>query len=215
MLREEAGNNPDIIPCRYVLAIKHGQNNEPPKLKARFVLGGHKYKGRNKIVHDTCTVRPESVWLLIALSTILGLDIATADWHQGYVQSKSTLMRKVFIKPNEMVLGPNELVQVILPIYGLADAREYWAETLNNHLRDHCRFQQTITDLSLRFRSIGSKLVALAASYVDDVLLAATPQALTEFDTISRKRFGVSINTSNNLSYLGLKVQTLDDGQGA
>lgn len=71
-LREEAGTNPKILPFRYDLAIKHSQNDEPPRLKARFVLGGRHDDARYHLVHDARTVRPESVRLLIALITIFG-----------------------------------------------------------------------------------------------------------------------------------------------
>ena len=212
VLKEDVDPNPNIIPSRFVLAIKHGQRDGPPRLKARFVLGGHMDRARHNLVHDSCTIRPESVRLLIALATILGLSISTADWRQGYIQSKSALLRQVFIRPKEMELDQNELVQVVLPIYGLPDAGEYWYETLNNHLRDHCRFQQATTDLALWFKSTGPKLMALAATFVDDVLIAATPPALAEFSKISKSRFDVAVETSSSLSYIGLLIRTLSNG---
>lgn len=213
VLREEAGDRPNIVPSRYVLAIKHSEKpDESPRLKARFVLGGHVDKDRNRIVHDTRTVRPESTRMLIALATIFGMKISLADWRQGYTQSKSPLLRKVFVRPNELQLNENELVQVLRPVYGLADAGEYWSDTLSNHLREHCKFEQATTDLALWLKTTASKLVALAVTYVDDVLLAATDDALSEFERISRKRFDISLDTANTLSYLGMRIVTSPDG---
>lgn len=97
-------------------------------------------------------------------------------------------------------------------MYGLSDAGDYWAETLSNHLREHLHFFQASSDLALWFRVVGSKLMAMAASYVDDVLLAATPTALSEFQKISKERFDVEIDTADILSYVGLKIQTEPDG---
>ena len=212
ILREEAGPNPNVVPTRYVLAIKHAQTNMPPRLKARFVIGGHRDKDKNELLHDLRTVRAESIRLVIALATIFGLKLSVADWRQGYIQSKSQLLRKVFVRPKELHLNANELVQVIRPVYGLADAGEYWADTLSRHLREHLRFKQATTDLALWLKTVGSKLVALAASYVDDVLLASTPQALAEFKRISTKRFDVDINSADALSYVGLQIVTAADG---
>lgn len=67
------------------------------------------------------------------------------------------------------------------PIYGLGDAGEYWADTLANHLNEHCQFKQSSTDLAFWFKTIGRRLVALADTYVDDVLIAATKKALQGF----------------------------------
>ena len=94
VLREEAGDNPNVVPTRYVLAIKHSQNNQPPRLKARFVIGGHRDRDKNELLHDSRTVRAESIRLVIALATIFGLRLSVADWRQGYIQSKSKLLRK-------------------------------------------------------------------------------------------------------------------------
>ncbi len=211
-LREDAGDNPNIVPTRYVLAIKHSQTDEPPRLKARFVIGGHKDKDKNLLLHDTRTVRPESIRLIIALATIFGLKLSVADWRQGYVQSKSTLLRKVFIRPKELELKANELVQVLRPVYGLADAGDYWADTLSQHLHQHLSFTQATTDMALWLRIIGSKLVAMAACYVDDVLLATTPEALKQFSNISKQRFDVEINSSDVLSYVGLRISISPHG---
>ena len=157
-------------------------------------------------------MRPESVRMLTALATILGLRLANVDWKQSYTQSKSALLRKIYIRPKEMQLTQQELVQVLLPIYGLTESGEYWSETLNTHLQQHCQFQQTTTDMSLWFKTLGPKLIAMAAAYVDDVLLAATPDALKEFSQLSKSRFDITIDTSNNLTYVGLLIQTMRDG---
>ena len=98
-LREEAGPSPNIVPTRDVLAIEHAQRNQPPELKARFVIGGHRDRDKQMLLHDTRTVRAESIRLVLAMATIFGLKLSVADWRQGYVQSKSPLLRKIFVRP--------------------------------------------------------------------------------------------------------------------
>lgn len=128
------------------------------------------------------------------------------------MQSKSELLRKVFIRPKELDLAPNELVKVLRPVYGLADAGEYWSETLSSHLREHFQFRQSVTDLSLWLRTTADKIVALAATYVDDVLMAATPSALADFKSISSKRFDITFVENDELQYLGIRIHRLQDG---
>ena len=99
VLKENAGPNPNILPSRYVLAIKHAEDGST-KLKARFVVGGHKDTMKNSLPHNSPTIRPESLRILLALATILGMDLTTCDWTQGYVQSKQPLLRKVFVRPD-------------------------------------------------------------------------------------------------------------------
>lgn len=90
------------------------------------------------------------------------------------------------------------------PVYGLSHAGDYWAESLSNHLREHLHFFQESSDLALWFRVVGSKHLVIAPSYAGDVLLAATPIALSEFQKISKERFDVEIDTTHTLSYVGL-----------
>ena len=78
-LREKAGDRPNVVPTRYVLAIEHAQTNQPTRLKAHFVIGRHKDKDQNALLHDTRTVRAESVRLVVALAAIFGLKLSVAD----------------------------------------------------------------------------------------------------------------------------------------
>ncbi len=88
------------------------------------------------------------------------------------------------MRPKELELRTDELVQVIRPVYSLSDSGEYWAETLSQHLREHLRLLQATTDLALRLRVVGTKLMALAAPYVDGVLLESTEEAREQFNKI-------------------------------
>ena len=116
------------------------------------------------------------------------------------------------MRPKELELRTDELVQVIRPVYSLSDSGEYWAETLSQHLREHLRLLQATTDLALRLRVVGTKLMALAATYVDDVLLASTEEAREQFNKISKKRFDVEMDSSDILSYVGHRIETAPGG---
>ena len=77
ILREDAEQNPNIILSRYVLSIKHRDGTE--KRKGRCVLGGHQDRMRNSLAQNSTTLRHFSVRLVLALATLLGLDICSCD----------------------------------------------------------------------------------------------------------------------------------------
>ena len=210
--RDQAGPNPNIVPARFVLAIKHTNGNTLPRYKARFVIGGHLDRAKNSLVHDTRTVRAESIRLLVTIATWLNLSLSVADWKQGYIQSKSLLDRKIYIDPKELNLPSDVLIQITRPVYGLADAGEYWHDTLSNHLHEHLGFEQSSTDLALWYKRENGELIAIASVYVDDILLAATIDAANEFERISKERFDMSLSTGTSLNYLGLEIETSPDG---
>ena len=49
------------------------------KYKARYVIGGHRDKMKDWMVHSTTTLQPQSVSFLLALAGTFGFDLWTAD----------------------------------------------------------------------------------------------------------------------------------------
>jgi hypothetical protein len=48
---------------------------------------------------------------------------------QAYSQSASFLRRAVYLRPHGIELEKDELLQLMLPLYGLTEAGDYWRET--------------------------------------------------------------------------------------
>jgi hypothetical protein len=86
---------------------------------------------------------------------------------------RQRLRRKIFIKPDILQLGENEFLQLLLPLFGLIEAVDYWTQTLVDHCVGQVQFTQSATDPSFFFRHVGKALVGPSANYVDDILRAA------------------------------------------
>jgi hypothetical protein len=65
-LRSELESNPNIVPSRFVLAIKHKESGAEV-LKARFVLGVHKDRDKRHVVHNATNLKKSSIRILLAL----------------------------------------------------------------------------------------------------------------------------------------------------
>lgn len=127
-MRSDAGPEPNIIPSRFVLALKHKENGTDV-YRARFVVGGHRDRQRDTVVHNTTTLKQSSLRPLLALASILGFDMYSIDVDQAYLQSASKLHLNIFIKPDVTYLHHDKLLQLVTPIYGLTDSGDYWNET--------------------------------------------------------------------------------------
>jgi hypothetical protein len=161
--------NPNVIPARFFLAIKN-TGTDKEALKARFVLGDHRDRGKRSLLHNETTLKQSSVRLLLALRAVLGFDLWTMDVRQASLRAASNLKRDVFIRHNEIELTQDELLQIIKPLYGLSDAGDYWAETLVQHHIRALRMSQATADFSLFFRVIAGELEGLSGTHVDDLL---------------------------------------------
>ena len=203
VLEEELGQNPNIISSRFVLSIKHSDTGEV-KYKARFVLGGHRDKEKNLIVHNTANIKQSSIRMIMALATILGFDIWSLDVRQAYIQSAAALQRDVYIKPKELDLGPGELLQIIKPLYGLSDSGDYWCETFACfHIHD-LRMKQATGDFALFFRRSADKLVTLSGCYVDDVLQASPASLKKEIRRQIEERFDITVPDASRFIDTGI-----------
>lgn len=64
----------NALPGRFVLALKSSVDGKI-MYKARYVIGGHRDKFRDWMVHSTSTLQQESVRILLALAGIFCFDI--------------------------------------------------------------------------------------------------------------------------------------------
>lgn len=205
VLRSEAGLKPNIIPTRFVLALKH-KNGGSVVYKARFFVAGHRDRHSGKVVHNATTLKQSSLRLLIVLASILGFDMYSIDVDQKYLQPASKLRRKIFIKPDIIDLGPDELLQLVKPIYGLTKSRVYWNETLRLHHVKNLNMSATAGDHFLLFKRVANRLVGLSGSYVDDILRAGTPSFLKESYSSTSSRFQTKPAEATPFDFTGLRV---------
>ena len=92
ILKQDIPSNANILPGRFVLAIKTTEDGEV-KFKARCVIGGHRDKDKSLMLRTATTLQPQSVRLLLALSNMHDIDIWTSDVRQAYLQSSEPHLR--------------------------------------------------------------------------------------------------------------------------
>jgi hypothetical protein len=131
---------------------------------------------------------------------------------QAYLQTASLLRRAVYLRPHGIQLGKDELLQLMLPLYALTEAGDYWGETLTNHCLEDVGFEQSAADLLLCFKRQGEKLQWLSANYVDDHLRAAPPSVRASMEQSLRERFECKPASELPTAFLGVKIRTLRTG---
>lgn len=199
---EEAGEKRNIVPSMYVFAIKHKESGKDV-LRARFVVSGHRDREKNSLVHNSTNLKQSSIRTIIALATILGFDVWSVDVNHAYLQSDSKLRRIIFVNPEMIELGPNELLQTIRPLYGLSDSGDYRYKTLTKCHTSKLRMKKATGDFALFFRRIADKLVALLGTYVNDILQAGTQTTKRNMIKALEKEFDIKQPERNHFEYTG------------
>ena len=145
------------------------------------------------------------------MAAIFGFRIFSTDVTQAYLQSSETLKREVFIKPpNEFGLQPNQLLQLLKPLYGLPDSGDYWAKTINNHLINDRGMHPSVGDPALFYRHTDAQLHGLCATYVDDMLQAGDDLFQKETQKTGQK-FEYRDLEPDNVVFAGLSISSIEN----
>lgn len=78
VLQADVRDNPNIVPSRFVLAIKHC-DGRPDIYRARFVVDVHRDRDSGHMVRSATTLKQSSTCLLLALASIFEFDMYSID----------------------------------------------------------------------------------------------------------------------------------------
>lgn len=212
ILREEVPPDANVLPGRFVLAIKSSIDGEV-KFKARYVIGGHRDKLKHMMVHSATTLQPQSIRLLLALANIHGFDVWSSDVRQAYLQSAEPLAREIFIdKPvPEFELEPHQCLQLMKPLYGLCESGDMWHRTLDDHHRNDLGMSPFRSDPAMYKIMADGMLQGISGGYVDDLLRTGS----AEFRHLSRKtheRFEMDDDENLPVTFSGFTLARDKDG---
>jgi hypothetical protein len=100
----------------------------------------------------------------------------------------------------------NEFLQLLLPLYGLAESGDYWGETITDHHLLELQFEQSPIDLAKFFKRVGKKLLGISGAYVDDLLRAAPAEYQQSMEQYLRDKFDYRESLSPPMIFTGLEI---------
>lgn len=214
--RSEVPADSNVLGGRFVLAVKNiGTKDE--KAKARYIAQGHKDKDKPYMVHDTSTLRASSVRVILSVAAVKGFRIFSHDVNQAYVQSKDKLTRKIFVLPKKRDLemlgvSEDELLELLMPLYGICDAGDYWGVTVEYHVEDDLNMKPSIGDPALYVMISDGEMDGIMGVYVDDSLNAGTP-LFEKLTAESLKRFDSKPRVFDHFEFFGSTITTTAPGE--
>jgi Reverse transcriptase (RNA-dependent DNA polymerase) len=127
-----------------------------------------------------------------------------------YLEWPEGLENYGIITPEDRI---NSVAQLMTPMYGKVDDPKMWKETLSKHLQD-CGVKESKIDPCLYYmKDDQGKVILLAATTVDDILIAGTAQARLEFKKILKTRFTIT-ELGPLQKHLGVYYTKKTDDQG-
>eukprot|EP00170_Pyropia_yezoensis_P001807 contig_7709_g1811 len=183
----------NIISGRFVYTLKQvGTPDEFPK--ARFVAQGHGDKAKDFVVHNLAVLRQRSTRMLVSTSAILNFRLYLHDITQAYLQSQKGFTRDLYLRPRAedrhlFDLAEDEVLLLVLPLYGICDAGDYWHVTLTSHIEEDLGMVPLVSDPALYAkRDTNGKLLGLLGAYVDDCLMGGNLPTTASFSEFASAR---------------------------
>ena len=184
--------------------------------KSRLVVQAYNDDGKRFILTQAPTIQRASQRLILALALMIpGLDIYIRDISQAYTQSTTRLSRNVFIKaPTEMGLESGNILQVVLPLYGIPEAGTHWFKTYHDHHTIKLHMISSTFDPCLLYNNHSTAIIGLQT---DDTLIAADNAFMVlEQEELEKAKFLAkpyeALKTDGHLEFNGLKITLLPDG---
>ena len=212
ILKQDIPSDANILPVRFVLAIKSTEDGEV-KFKARYVIGGHRDNKKNLMFHTATTLQPQSIRLPIALSSMNDFDIWTSDVRQAYLQSSEPLQRDIFIRKPvaEFELESYEFLELLKPQYGLCESGDLWHKTLDEHHCKDLKMTDFRFDPALYHLKQDGHLVGLSGGYVDDPIRGGNKEFRNHTDK-TEERFDMDEDKRIPCSFTGFSLSRGKNG---
>lgn len=207
-----------IFKSRLVKTIK-GLETIAPYEKSRLVIQGFNDQQKAMILTQSPTIQRASQRLMFSLFPTLakyGMVCFSRDIKQAYIRSKSYLVRDIFCWPSPEAakaynLGPDDIIHVVKPLYGIAEAGNHWYETWTNYIQGTFGLRPSAFDPCLLITENGRKPFAIAGTQVDDTLFIGDGDFVElEDEELQKSGFPADpisrLSTSDTLVFNGLRI---------
>lgn len=197
----------NVIGSHFVFKVKADIDGSL-KLKARLVLHGNRDRDRFTVRRDSSSADLSVVRLLLSLSVMLRLEIATADVKGAYMQS-GRIQRDIYVRPPRSHSNRHAPLWKLrrLP-YGIVEAGRQWLCAVENWLLREYRVSRVSSMEQLFYkRGESGSVELLIAKVVDDFLVAGQPSVVEKFLKALGTRFILGhVKKSRDLTFLGCKI---------
>ena len=209
--RDSVPHGANLLSGKFVLSLKNA-NSPREKAKARYVAQGFKDLEKPFLVHNTTALRQSSIKLILSVASLLNFRVFTHDITQAYLQSDSPLTREVYLEPTEkdrklFNLMDNEVLRLLLPLYGMSDAGDYWLVTVDKHAKHDLGMKPMASDPSLYVLQGAVSTEGVMGVYVDDFLLAGLKK-LEEITQATLQKFESRERQWDNVEFFGSEIMS-------
>lgn len=207
ILKKDVPPDGNILSGRFVFSIYSLVHGEI-KFKARYVIGGHRDKLKDFIIHSTNMTQPQSIRILLSIAPPLDVYVWGDDVKLAYLQSMKKLNIGIFIYDtvHEFELDPEQCLLLFKPPYGLCDSGDLSYIEIHEHLRLEAGMKQARLEPALYVLKVDTKHKCSLPAYVDDLLCAGKSE-MREVSRKTRQTFEMDYEMSTPIEFTGVIIK--------
>jgi transposase InsO family protein len=196
--------NVKLVGTRWVMTVKKDEHDQIVKRKARIVAQG--FSQRPGVDYDDTyspVIRYDSLRLIIFIAIFKGWLLRQIDFDAAYLNG--SLQHVIYARCPPGVGRPGQVLRLLKALYGLKQSGREWYSVLSTWLTGNGFTQATFDPCVFISHNL------ILGVYVDDLLLAGTSDAITQFLDLTHKRFRFK-DLGRPKLLLGLEIDYLDNG---
>ena len=165
-------NGKRALKNKWVFKLKHGEDGQPPRFKARIVVRG--YEQKKGIDFDEIfspVVKMSSIRVVLSLAASMNLEIEQLDVKTAFLHGD--LKEEIYMEQPEgfEVKGKEKLVcRLKKSLYGLKQAPRQWYKKFESFMVDN-DFHKTYADHCVFVKNFAEGDFLILLLYVDDMLI--------------------------------------------
>lgn len=203
----EIGNNANVIPSHVLYKVKNEEHNTK-RMKARLCPNGNRDRMKKTVRKDSATAQFDIIRLLLSIASILCFRLGCIDIKGAYLQS-GPIKRTIYVRPPSELDLPRHILWKLRKLpYGITEAGRQWAKEIESWLIEKAGFRR-VKGLSQFYvkRDDKDRIVMIAAKVTDDILIAGSIPALTNFATHICKRYKVrKVLIDDDIQFNGCEI---------
>ena len=171
------------------------------------------------MVHSITFLGQSSTGIIVSVSAIKLFRLSSHDVRQSYLKSEGKLSRTVYLLPKRADLKyfgvrDEDILGLLKPIYGMADAGDYFGVTVDRHVKHNLGLVPLLGDPSLYVKRNEEDLDGLLGMYVEDILLGGNDD-MQELTKLSLKTFDSKERIGDNFKFFRTSFETHADGSSS
>jgi len=194
-----------LIRTRWVFAVKHDENNNITKYKARVVAKGFtQVHGIDYDLTYSPTLNTDSFRLLVHIAAKFHWKIIQLDIKSAYLNANLDKEIYCTIPPGDKNYGKG-FWKLNKALYGLRQFGRQWYKTISNFITSN-GFTQLKSEPCIFFRSNNKQVICIIGIYVDDMLIMGLNEEINSIIHKIMKKFKIS-NYGKAKYILGITIE--------